>query len=56
MNNFKRFLVDCFILFTRSDDDLKKLHKCLNELHPSINYTMEQNRSQLPFLDTLIIN
>ena len=56
IDNFKRFLDDCFILFTRSDDDLKKLHKCLNELHPSINYTMEQNRSQLPFLDTLIIN
>ena len=41
IDNFKRFLDDCFILFTRSDDDLKKLHKCLNELHPSINYTME---------------
>ena len=46
----------CFILFTHSDDDLKNLHQCLNELHPSIKYTMEQNRSQLPFLDTLIIN
>ena len=40
IDNFKRFLDDCFILFTCSDDDLKKLHKCLNELHPSINYTI----------------
>ena len=56
IDNFKRFLDDCFILFTHSDDDLKKLHKCLNKLHPSIKYTMEQNKSQLPFLDTLIIN
>ena len=55
IDNFKRFLVDCFILFTHLDD-LKKLHKCLNELHPSIKYTMEQNRSQLPFLDTQNIN
>ena len=56
IDNFKRFLDHCFILFTHSDDDLKKLHKCLNELHRIIKYTMEQNRPQLPFLDTLIIN
>ena len=56
IDNFKRFLDDCFILFTHSDEDLKKLHKCLNELHLSIKYTMEQNRSQFPFYDTLIIN
>ena len=56
IDNFKRFLDDCFILFTHSDEDLKKLHKCLNELHLSIKYIIEQNRSQLPFLDTLIIN
>ena len=55
-DNFKRFLDDCFILFTHSGNDLKKLHKSLNELYPSIKYTMEQNRSQLPFVDTLIIN
>ena len=27
IDNFKRFLDDCFILFTHSDDYLKKLHK-----------------------------
>ena len=36
IDNFKRFLNDCFILFTHTDGDLKKLHKCLNELQPSI--------------------
>ena len=52
--NFKRFLDDCFILFTRSKYDLEKLHQILNDLHPSIMYTMDINKSCLPFLDTMV--
>ena len=54
--NFKRFLDDCFILFTKSDNELEKLYQYLNDLHPSLKFTMESNASQLPFLDTMVIN
>ena len=55
-DNFKRFLDDCFILFNRSNDDLEKLYRTLNALHPSIKYTMDKSKSNLPFLNTMVIN
>ena len=54
--NFKRFLDDCFILFTKSDNELEKLYQYLNDLHPSLKFTMDSNAHQLPFLDTMVIN
>ncbi|MEW8548131.1 MAG: hypothetical protein AB2693_31900 [Candidatus Thiodiazotropha sp.] len=54
--NFKRFLDDCFILFTRSEDDLETFYRALNSLHPSIKYTMDKSDSNLSFLDTMVIN
>ena len=54
--NFKRFLDDCFILFTRSKHNLEQFHRILNDLHPSIKYTMDMSKSSLPFLDTMVIN
>ena len=54
--NFKRFLDDCFILFTKSDIELEKLYQYLNNLHPSLKFTMDSNTNQLPFLDTMVIN
>ena len=47
--NFNRFLDVCFILSTKSDNDLDKLYQSLNELHPSIKFTMEKNTSNLSF-------
>ena len=54
--NFKRSLVDCFILFRKSDEDLTKLHELINALHPSLNFTMDKSRIKLSFLDTMVIN
>ena len=54
--NFKRFIDDCFILFTKSDNELEKLYQYLNNLHPSLKFTMDSNTNQLPFLDTMVIN
>ena len=54
--NFKRFLDDCFILFTRSKHNLEQFRRILNDLHPSITYTMDMSKSSLPFLDTMVIN
>ena len=53
--NYKRFLDDCFLIFTRSEDQLTKFHNLLNDLHSSIKFTIEKSRTSLPFLDTLLI-
>ncbi|XP_061187186.1 uncharacterized protein LOC133195360 [Saccostrea echinata] len=53
--NWKRYLDDCFIFWTRSEEDLRKFHSVFNELHDSINFTNDMNRDSLPFLDILII-
>ncbi|XP_060085696.1 uncharacterized protein LOC132565106 [Ylistrum balloti] len=52
--NFKRFLDDCFILWKKSDDDLRNFFTMLNELHPKIQFTMEKSKIRLPFLDILL--
>ncbi|XP_062587971.1 uncharacterized protein LOC134249655 [Saccostrea cucullata] len=53
--NWKRYLDDCFIFWTRSTEDLQEYHTILNNLHPSIKFTLEKSRLELPFLDILII-
>lgn len=52
---WKRFLDDCFILWTRTNEDLQTLKKILNSLHKDINFTVEKNETSLPFLDCQII-
>ena len=51
---WKRFLDDCFILWTRSENELEKLHFILNNLHKHINFTIEKNTTELSFLDCLV--
>ena len=38
-DNRKHFLDDCFILWPRTDDDLEKFRKLLNDLHPALSFT-----------------
>jgi hypothetical protein len=54
-SKWKRFLDDCFILWSDDMDKLTIFHKLLNELNPDIKFTMEVNDAKLPFLDVLII-
>lgn len=54
--NWKRFLDDCFIFWTKSKEDLHKFHCEINKLNESIKFTMETDEKQLPFLDILIKN
>ncbi|GAB1609576.1 hypothetical protein Ahia01_001243400 [Argonauta hians] len=56
LNNWKRYLDDCFILWTHSTDQLMEFHNLLNSLNPNIQFTVENNHKQLPFLDVVIIN
>ena len=53
---WKRFLDDCFLLWSKSEDDLRKLHLMLNDLHEDINFTMETSNVELPFLDVKVKN
>ena len=51
---FKRYLDDCFAIWNKSEEDLKKLHAMLNSLHESINFMVEYDNVKLPFLDVLV--
>ena len=55
-DNFKRFLDDCFIIFTKAEEELKRFHSLLNTLHPSIKFTIDKSRTRLSFLDTQVTN
>ena len=48
--NFKRYLDDCFLIFTKTEEQLQKFHNLLNNLHPSIKFTKEKSKTPLPFL------
>jgi hypothetical protein len=52
---WKRYLDDCFIFWSKTDEELNDLHNMLNNLHPYIKFTMEKSATELPFLDILII-
>ena len=37
----KRFLDDCFILWTKSREELRHFHHILNNLHSNIKFTLQ---------------
>ncbi|XP_071171038.1 uncharacterized protein [Mytilus edulis] len=53
--NWKRYLDDCFIFWTKSEVELNKFHSMLNALNESIQFTYDSSSSKLPFLDINII-
>ena len=53
-DNWKRFLDDCFILWTKGEENLKRFYSVLN-LHPDLKFTIEYSNERLPFLDVLLI-
>ena len=54
MNIFKRFLDDCFVLWKQSQKNLEIFYNISNNLHENIQFTMEKDKEQLPFLDILL--
>ena len=54
IHNWKRFLDDYFIPWTKSKSDLLELNNLLNNLHPNMKFTMEYSKVQQPFLDVLV--
>ena len=53
--NWKRFLDECFVFWTKSKDDLKTFLLILNHLNPNLSFTMENSEEKLPFLDILLL-
>ena len=53
--NWKRFLDDCFVFWTKGKDYLETFHLILNQLHPNLTFTMEYSEEKLPFLDILLL-
>ena len=54
IQNWKRFLDDCFIPWIKSSSELPELKDILNNLHADITFTMEYSNEQQPFLDVLV--
>ena len=54
ISNWKRFLDDCFVPWTKSVSDLQTLHEILNNLHRDINFTLQFSNTEQSFLDVLI--
>ena len=53
---WKRFLDDCFISWTKSEEELKTFHYILNKLHDDIKFTLEYDQKEQPFLDVMVRN
>ena len=54
VDNWKRFLDDCFILWKKSFGDFGNILNILNNLDPSIKFTCEQSDTGLSFLNLYI--
>ena len=49
-----RFLDDCEIPMDEEKVQPEELHSILNSIHPKIQFTMQQSKEVVPFLDVLI--
>ena len=49
--HFKRFLDDCFLIFDKSEELLRKFHSLLNSLHPSIKFTIDKSKTHLQIFE-----
>ena len=52
--SWKRFLDDCFVLCIKSEKELTTLKDILQNLHPSLKFTMETSQEELSFLDVCV--
>ena len=52
--NWNRFLDDCYTVSWSSKISSDELLLTLNSINPSIQFTMEYSKDQIPFLDILI--
>ncbi|CAJ0931100.1 unnamed protein product [Ranitomeya imitator] len=50
-----RFIDDIFCLWTGPHDTLLRFTEYLNSIRPELQFTLNSNPMQIPFLDTLVI-
>lgn len=55
LENWKRYLDDCFILWSKSTEDLDQFKCILNGLNENLQFTMESSTTKLAFLDILVL-
>ena len=55
IENWKRYLDDCFIIWNQDLNKLQEFKTLLNNIDDHIQFTMESSDKELPFLDILII-
>ena len=55
MENWKRFLDDCFSIWPFSGQDLNYFENVLNSLHKDIQFKPLIKSTQIPFLDVLVL-
>ena len=51
---WRRYVDDTFILWPHGEDALQEFHRHLNDFCPSVQFTLEREDRQLPFLDVLL--
>ena len=54
-DSWRRYLDDCFVFWTKTREELQDFYGLLNNIHPSIKFTMDVQDKELPFLDITII-
>ena len=54
-NVLKRFIDDCFVLWKRMYGDIMVLFNTMNSMNSQIQYTIEIQQREIPFLDVLVI-
>ena len=50
---WRRFIEDCFFIFTRGEDKLQEVLNYINDVHP-IKFTFKYSPTTIDFLDTSI--
>ena len=54
MQDWKRYLDDCLIIWSESEEDLEKFKDIINNVHCDIQFTSESSNKEIPFSDILI--
>lgn len=56
LENWRRYLDDCYISWPFGLESLREFHNILNNLHPNIEFTINYSDTEIPFLDILLNN
>ena len=51
---WRRFIDDCFFIFTHGEDKLQEVLNYMNDVHPTIKFTSKHSPTNIDFLDTSI--